>query len=334
MNLPNNWQESYFTAFPDVVFIKGEEDAAAYDFGRLQLVPVPQALCDVVEALEDATCGEFVASLPADQQDLVQPYLSFLLRKDFGTLRKDKIAFQPLSREWDQSNELLGAQIELNRHSDFNPHDALRQITDRDCFQLEIRLADDWTSTWAVENLLEGLRGTTLRAVNIYLASAAGWTMEDADELFARHPKLLHLLGYGATAAGEKTYRPGMLRLTTDPQPAGTAERNHYEGRYIVNYRYFTEALQYNPLLNRRVSVSEFGYWKNDLAYDRTFGHVAETPLSAVLNDPDFTALWRVNADRIIELKDSARRYAVWPAAPLSPLADGSGLYTFSNSPS
>lgn len=332
MSLPNNWQERYFTAFPDVVFVKGKKDAAAYDFARLELVPVPQVLCDVVEALEDVTCGEFVASLPKDQQDLVEPYLAYLIRKDFGTLRKDKVAFQPLSREWDHSNELLGAQLELSRHSDFNPHDALRQITDRDCFQLEIRLADQWTGTGVVDELLEGLRGTTLRAVNIYLANAAGWAVTEANELFESHPKLLHLLGYGATEAFEKTYRPGMLRLTTDAQPADMARRNHYEGRYIVNYQYFTEALLFNPLLNRRVSVSEFGYWKNDLSYARTFGHVAEKPLPAVLNDPDFTALWRVNADQITELKDSARRYAVWPAAPLTPLADGSGLYSFSTS--
>jgi|GEM_PF-3018234 len=332
MNLPNDWLNLYFTPFSDVVFVRGKEDAAAYDFGRFALLPVPPVLCDVVEALEEATCGEFVASLPEDQQGLVAPYVAFLLRNDFGTLRKDRVAFRPLSREWDQSNELLSAQLELSKHSDFDPHAVLRQITDRDCFQLEIRLADNWTSIGAVEKLLEGIRGSTLRAVNVYLASVAGWTKPEAEELFERHNKLLHLLGYGATVAVEKAYRPGVLKLTTDSQSEGAADRNHYQGRYIVNYHYFTEAQQFNPLLNRRVSVSEFGYWKNDLSYEHTFGHVAERPLTEVLSDPDFTALWRVNADRITDLKDSARRYAVWPAAPLIPIADGSGLYTFSNS--
>ncbi|TXF88460.1 hypothetical protein FUA23_14335 [Neolewinella aurantiaca] len=329
MKLPDNWRELYFTLFPDVVLVKGERDAAAYDFNRAELVPIPPVLCDLVEELEVHTCGELAGSLPPDQSPLVGKYLSYLLEKDFGTFREEIIAFKPLDRDWDQSNELLSAQLELNASSDYNVAAVLDQITDLNCFQLELRLGEKWANPEAVEGLLELVRGSTLRAVDLYLTDGSAWTPERGDDLFARHPKLLHFMAYAAPTAYEKTFHPGTLKMVVHPLPKGEERRNHYKGRYIVNYQYFTEALRFNPLLNRRVSVSSFGYWKNDLMYEETFGHVTERKLTEVLASPEFTRLWKVNADRIVDLKDSARRYAVWPAEPLTALQDGSGCYTF-----
>lgn len=332
MLLPDDWRQLYFTPFPDVVYVKGKHDAAAYDFNRGSLIPVPPVLLDLVEQLKRWSCGEVAAALPSEEQELIVPYLEYLLRRDFGTMRPERVAFHPLNEDWSHAGNLLSAQLELSRHSHYDWQNVLAQITDLNCFQLELRLFDNWGEEAAVNKLLEPLRGTTLRAINVYVSQAAVWTSQALRSMFESHPKLLHFKGYGVTQPLSLSFQPGSAELTPAPLTDEILQANHYRGRYVVNYQFYTESRKHHPLLHRRVAVNDFGYWKNDLNYPATFGHVGERELREVLTDEGFTRLWHVNPDKILELKDSARRYAVWTTDPLEPAPESPGYYRYTSS--
>jgi len=75
------------------------------------------------------------------------------------------------------------------------------------------------------------------------------------------------------------------------------------------SFRNYTENINYNSCLNRKISIDYHGMIKNCPSLSNSFGNIKTTQLDDVLKNCHFTALWFINKDKIRICKDCEFRY-------------------------
>ncbi len=78
---------------------------------------------------------------------------------------------------------------------------------------------------------------------------------------------------------------------------------------FLVNIPHFTEALEYNSCLNRKVAIDSQGHIKNCPSQSRSFGNVNQVNLRDAIIDEEFVSLWRIKKDDITVCRDCEHRY-------------------------
>lgn len=78
---------------------------------------------------------------------------------------------------------------------------------------------------------------------------------------------------------------------------------------FITNTNSYTESLNHNSCLNKKLSIDKDGNIKNCPSMPQSFGNIKDTTLEAALNHPDFKKYWNVNKDMIAVCKDCEFRH-------------------------
>ena len=71
----------------------------------------------------------------------------------------------------------------------------------------------------------------------------------------------------------------------------------------------FSESLQYNNCLNKKIGIDINGEIKNCPSMEKSYGNISNTSLLDVINNNEFKALWSINKDKINICKDCEFRY-------------------------
>jgi len=78
---------------------------------------------------------------------------------------------------------------------------------------------------------------------------------------------------------------------------------------FYSNINLFTESLNHNTCLNRKISIDKDGNIKNCPSMSQSFGNIKDTSLEDALNHPDFKKYWNINKDQIEVCKDCEFRH-------------------------
>lgn len=90
-----------------------------------------------------------------------------------------------------------------------------------------------------------------------------------------------------------------------DNKFCGIINENYFYG-YIKD---FTESLNHNSCLNRKLSIDKDGFIRNCPSMPQHFGNIKDTTLEEALNHPDFKKYWNVTKDMIAVCKDCEFRH-------------------------
>jgi SPASM domain peptide maturase of grasp-with-spasm system len=78
---------------------------------------------------------------------------------------------------------------------------------------------------------------------------------------------------------------------------------------FTINLNTYTEALNHNSCLNRKISIDSRGYIKNCPSMEESFGHISVKNFKEVLFEKSFKKLWNITKDVIEDCKDCEFRY-------------------------
>jgi SPASM domain peptide maturase of grasp-with-spasm system len=78
---------------------------------------------------------------------------------------------------------------------------------------------------------------------------------------------------------------------------------------FTTNLKTFTESLQYNSCLNRKISIDIDGNIKNCPSMKQSFGNIKDTTLEEAINKRGFKKYWNINKDKIKVCQDCEFRY-------------------------
>jgi SPASM domain peptide maturase of grasp-with-spasm system len=78
---------------------------------------------------------------------------------------------------------------------------------------------------------------------------------------------------------------------------------------FVVDMDTFTEGVNHNSCLNRKISIDINGNIKNCPSLNTNFGEIMNTKLIDVIKNQEFNKLWAITKDQINVCKDCEFRY-------------------------
>jgi len=306
--------EPSFCLFANCIPVKGARRSLLCDLqsGRRKLIP--NSLFDLLHEHNGKPATEIKAAYDGAYDEEIDEYLAFLVQNGWGFYTHTPERFPPIPLTYDVPSLITQAIIDCDRHSDHDLADLLGQLQDLGCKHIQIRYYDP-IGLDALEGTLAITEGSRLQGLDIFLPMGPGLTDEERlRDLFQRYPRLMSLALTGADEDRRINVVEGMedqglliyhSGIVDSPRCCGVVDRAFFQ----LNMPAFTESVNFNSCLNRKISVDTRGEIKNCPAMTRGFGNARETRLRDALFSEGFQAVWSVTKDQVNICRDCELRY-------------------------
>ncbi len=300
--------KNYFQLYSHIVPVLGTNRSVFFDLQNFGYSSLPCFLYEIFTEFNFESIPA-IANAYKDHNGEIEKYCQFLDKKGYGTFTNHPACYPKVSLEWYRPNPILSAVIEINLHKehyDFN--DVIQQLIRLQCFYLEIRIIGECSNGF-LETMLEGLSETSLRSIDIILCYSSSLTDALLLKLYKQFMKLHSIIVYKAPADISMP-DSNVFFLKNDINNKDGVFTSIRKDQFIIHLFFFSECQKHHPFFNRKVCIDQYGAIKNSLDFKKMFGSVNSYPLSRVIEDTDFTELWFVSPDRILDTKDWEFRYA------------------------
>jgi SPASM domain peptide maturase of grasp-with-spasm system len=235
--------------------------------------------------------------------EVIYAEIEKLEKNELGYWHDDPKKFPELDLSWYSPEIINNAIIEVGKNYKTILVDALAQLNDLGCKHIEFRLDDNIRNT-DIRNILTMLEESKVRGVFIIQRFIDLTQIAIYIKHLENFPRLLqvvlhsfdqskneNLSDYGINAKGK-------ILLTNENltnSHCGFISPN----KFVSNIDNFTESINHNSCLNKKVSIDLQGNLLNCPAIKTIYGNVKTDSLIDVINQETFKSIWSVSKDKI-----------------------------------
>ncbi len=299
-----------YLLYANCIPVKGAERSTICDLQRNRVHLIPNTLFDLLMQTQGQTLAAIKARYNHAHDEVLDDYFSFLRQEELIFQSDTPERFPPLSSQWQHPSAITNAILDLDRHSDYDIAAVVQQLDHCNCKYLELRSYYAWPAGH-YDALLEALRETTIISAGLLCAFESNTTTEAWMQLCDRHQRVTSLVLHSSPYDKELTSATFAVPVTyTTKVIKSELCCGIVSATYFSAYKEtFTEALQHNSCLNRKLSIDSKGYIRNCPSMKESFGHIGDTTLLEAIEKPGFKKHWYTTKDKVSKCKDCEFRY-------------------------
>ena len=291
--------------------VKGATKSIICDLQRSDYDEIPNTLFDLLTTHDGSSIDDIKACYPKEEHEIIDEYISFLQENEYIFFTDTPEDFPAIQLQWDSPQWVTNAVLDFDKHSAYDISGVITQLSTLRCNALELRFFDSVPFSF-IEYLLLQTQHSSLRSVSVIICYNEASDIFAIKKLFLLPAPITNVLIHNYN--GEEFSRLlNNVELPIFTTPSRIHDETHCgiisPYSFAVNIQLFTEAQQFNSCLNRKISVDRYGSIKNCPSCDSVYGHIANTLLSTVLDNPTFRQVWTVKKDDILVCKDCEYRY-------------------------
>jgi SPASM domain peptide maturase of grasp-with-spasm system len=311
---------SHLRLFADCIPVEGVRRSAIYDLTRHEVHLLPTEYLPLVRWLTSRTVGAVLDELTRlDDPAPVMTLIDFLDDNELVMLTDDPDRFPPIEEVWDAPGRVHNAIIDVDTVlHDFA--DLFAQLDALGCEFVQIRSFSVLLTPERCRELLRHARDTSIRSIELILRHDPDLPVDRYAELRRDEPLIVSMTVHSAPAD-----RSELIDIGGPPMGGGVQKEVVFTRQVIDSERHcgvitpsylnapsvsnYIESRHFNGCLNRKISIDARGEIRNCPSMPRAFGSARRRRLDAVLDDPEFTAVWTVNKDLIDVCRQCEFRY-------------------------
>ncbi|MBK7537169.1 MAG: grasp-with-spasm system SPASM domain peptide maturase [Myxococcales bacterium] len=317
----------YFVLWACCLAVDGASRSLVCDLQRSTFTFIPNVLVEILELCKDRPISAVYEHYQHQHDQQIDEYLQFLISKEYGFLSASPQRFPAMSLAWRSPRTITNCVIDFAAGTEHPLASINEQLSTLFCQAVELRFFYA-ASLAELSGVLEAFVDSTVRGISV-LTGAHPTVDRAALELLLRQHKRVKHVTVHSTAAHDEIVRVDLhttLRFTSE-QVTSEACCGQVSPRYFnCNVEAFTEAVEHNSCLHRKVSIDARGAIKNCPSMAHSYGQIGDTPLLQVVAQDHFQASWKVTKDQISVCQDcefryichDCRAYVADPAQPLS----------------
>lgn len=298
-----------FRLYASCIPVRGARRSTICDLQRGGYHLIPNGLHEIVTAHRGSTLAEIRAAFGNRHDDVIDDYFRFLEERDLGFWCDDPDEFPDLELEWDRSEAVTNAIVDVDAGSEHDFAAIFAQLDDLGCRALQLRFFCAWHPD-ALSAVLDLLASSRLRALELLIPHHAWLTDAALAALTTRHRRVTSVFVHSAPAPRTVRTPSGLeVHFRTERVDSHAHCGQVHHAYFTVSMGAFTEAQRFNSCLNRKLSVDAAGEIRNCPSMPRSFGNVRDTPLAAALASEGFRDLWEINKDQVETCRECEFRY-------------------------
>lgn len=300
----------YLNIYSNCQLVKGASRSLICDLQMRKSYPVSNDVYDVFCFLKDHSIEECVAHYGVDNQEAILSYVDFIVKKEMGFKDKGILAeLSSLDLSWDAFTDITNVILEYNEDLNYN-NPFFKALFNLNVHGLEVRCYDQ-TDLKKLEAFLATFKGSVLKYIKLILPYSLATNTTVLEQLVKDNLRIKSFLIHSAPEDQFIQIYKDSVPVTYYSEAINSCLscgmiRSAY---FITNMELFTESQQHNSCLNRKLSIDFNGFIKNCPSMQDSYGHMLETDLHGLLENPDFRKYWGIKKDDISVCRDCEYRH-------------------------
>lgn len=300
----------YLNIFSNCQIVTGVAMSLLCDLQIRKFYHISNDTAEVLQFLQKQSIQECLAYYGTANEEAIMGYINFIVEKELGFIDDHLLEeLTPLDITWDRPSAITNVILEYHHDIDYSGA-FFQELFDLNVQGLEIRFYTHCHLDRIIQ-LLELFNGTIVSYIKLILPFDAHLTLESLDKLVKSYPRVKSILFHSAPEDDQKKIFADSVRVIYFSQPitscmaCGEIRTNYF----VTTMELFTESQQYNTCLNRKLSVDLSGNIKNCPSLPDSYGNVANTSLTDVLNNTAFQRYNKIRKDDISICKSCEFRH-------------------------
>ncbi|WP_052600044.1 grasp-with-spasm system SPASM domain peptide maturase [Aureispira sp. CCB-QB1] len=302
--------KNYFMLYANCIIVKGISRGIITDLQHLRYKLIPLLLADILEVMskEELSIDEVKQQFNNEYNKGIDLFLENLIEEGYG-IKTDDISFFPkLPLDYDYPAKISNAIVDLNKLSTYHVKNIGVDLNILGVKAVEIRFFDP-ISLEKINSILTSFELTGIRSIELLIQYSTFWTVEKIHQIFINQRRVQRIIL--ASAPEDKEVQSEFLDIFWITKAVKSSNCCGLVGfRYFnPNMKHFTESQHHNTCLNRKISIDTQGRIKNCPSMQQSFGHINDTTLEEVIQNPAFTKVWNIKKDEIEKCKGCEFRH-------------------------
>jgi SPASM domain peptide maturase of grasp-with-spasm system len=217
--------------------------------------------------------------------------------------------FPNLNLDWNLPSLITNAQIDID-NSYFKKDRCTRVLTElseMNCECIEIR-SFSIIKPSIINHMLEVTQDSRIKELRFILHFDKEIEQLFQEELICQHSRINSITFHNSKINDTKKIKGVNIFYLEDKLDSSKCGQV-CSSAFTINIENFTESINFNNCLNRKVAIDSNGNIKNCGSQEESFGNVNELSLTEAINNSRFQKLWHVRKDDIEVCKDCEFRY-------------------------
>ena len=306
-------QETPFKFIANCIPVKGANRSVICDLHRKDIKLIPNDLFDLIKKHEGKRIEDIKKYYLNKYDDVIDEYFRFLIQNEFIFFTEVVELFPKMSLKWDDPNEITNAIIDLNEGSKYSFYKVIEDLNNIGCKHIEIRFFKS-TNFDELQKIVEFLNQleSSIISVDFTLPYQKDFNEKKIKAFITEFPRIFSFKIYGSSENifldlfdEQKGYVIYSEKLMGNMTSCGVIDASLFS----INIKSFTESLNHNSCLNRKISIDADGNIKNCPSMQKNFGNIKDTTLQEALGHKGFKKYWNTTKDQIEVCKDCEFRY-------------------------
>lgn len=314
--LPINFENSdkYIVIFASCFITKGHGRSLVIDSQRGKFDLIPNDMVDFIHNSKLYTIRTLFKIYGADNKEVVESYLSFILDNEYGFLANATIRdqFPEIEVKWQHPSKITNSIIDIDSFDKTKEiyMTTVSQLNSLMCEALQIRAYISLNASQLIY-LAEAVKHTCIEHLEIYVKYSEDLSLKELIKLALNHQKISNIIVHSAPKEDEYEVIKNLSsiyhtqQVLTDETCCGLVEKQYFN----AIKEHYMEAHFYNSCLNRKIAIDANGNIKNCPSMVTSYGNAKDTNLKSVLQNEDFTTVWNLKKDFVLTCQDCEFRY-------------------------
>jgi SPASM domain peptide maturase of grasp-with-spasm system len=294
-------KDTYFKLFACCIPVKGIKRSIICDVQRGNFEYIPMGLYEILANCEKYSIKNIYLRYSNIDKVIIEEYFEWLEEKEFGFITTEPKNFPKMNLDFKTPEVINNAIIDIDESSKHPYQEIFNQLDKLGCKFIELR-SFVALSHEGIYNILKYTQ--KLRFRNIDFVTKYNKTEEISDDLLTNliieFPNLKRIIFHTCENDILRELKYGRLLIHTKQQIISeNCCGNILNNNFTINIQTFSESQGANTCLNKKVSIDKIGNIKNCPSMIESFGNIANTNISKILETTNFKEIWSISKSKI-----------------------------------
>lgn len=304
-------QEKKFRIFSNCIPVKGSKRSTICDLQRNDIRLIPNDLAEILLEHDGKTIKEIKMIYKNKFDSIIDEYFEFLIKNEYVFFTEYPQLFPKMNLIWDDPGDITNAILDRNNKSNYDTIDVIEQLSNLNCKHIELRFFDK-VKLKEVLSILNYINEIESTIMSVDLLLPYDKSLNNLNNILAKYNRIASFKIYNSPkndyippVKGSMGYIIYSIQKIKNNTCCGLISKDFF----VVNIFQFTESINYNSCLNRKIGIDVNGDIKNCPSMKKKFGNVNHISLNQAISDKEYNRLWSIKKDEVNTCRDCEFRH-------------------------
>jgi SPASM domain peptide maturase of grasp-with-spasm system len=304
-----------FMLYASCIAVKGYRRTAIYDLQRGNIHFAPNSLYSLLSEDRYLDIKRILENLGEEDKETFFEYITALEKAELGFFcsSSDVGRFPGLPSEWLFPGHITNCILDAESVLWYFNEGLLKELEELCCDYIQIRFFHSVTYQH-LENIFSLVRASCIKGMDVLLPKS------DCADFYNRIKSLVNQTSQVQTLIihsdiEDRLLQPGANGMQQVLLSSSVISGAHHCGivsrdYFAINIPHFTESLQHNTCVNRKIGIDKDGEIKNCPSMQTSYGNIADICLQDAIEKQGFKKMWDISKNQISICKDCEFRHA------------------------